>query len=509
MSEANTSEMDFLESELSILGIGEDVVDATLDSVFQEFVSNNAEIIESVEPTDKVLVVVSPLSLKHSYARTWATKRELSTIVERPERLLACSIGVAALFSLSPSRFQLLKSSKQTSLFAKHVIKVHGLKWIQTLTQLCNASESKLANKELEVPENWPTGDIYLNPHTLEALQGVIGSIETAIDRVYSEKLSKAMILVRPPGHHSHTSSPSGFCLVNNAQIAIQYAFQTQQITHAVILDIDLHHGDGTQDLCWKLGGWKVEGLEEDEFDSFEKRPPLEGPKIGYFSIHDINSYPTELGTAYQETVKNASVCLLSHDVCIWNVHLEEYQDMDQFDHLYSYKYRQIITKALEFLQRLEAVTENFKPLVMISAGFDASEYETVKMQRHQVKLPTKFYHNFTSDVCDTFGSQFTNLKVISVLEGGYSDKALCSGVFSHLLGFQNSSWKDHYGSKETVTLLVKGCKSNWRPSSRPLNEWSQQAIKLGRALIPEFVFENDGENEFILDRLRSHNPTS
>lgn len=472
---------------------------------FAQFLANNPEIVkisEDLPNSSKSLVVLSPLSVKHSFGRKWVSKSYHSTIVERPQRLLAVSIGIASALSIYPSNFTLLVSEKKSSLSSPHVLKIHGENWPKELEQLCIDSFNKLSKGEIEVPNDWHSGDIYLVKETIDALEGVIGSIETAIDTIFKlneNNPKRAFVAIRPPGHHSHRCAPSGFCLINNAHIATQYAFNTKNVTHAVILDFDLHHGDGTQDICWMKSGFS----ENDEDD--KKESVL--PKIGYFSLHDINSYPTELGYASVENIKNASTCILNaHDLNIWNIHLEKYNDEEDFYKIYNRKYSKIFEKAEEFLKNSSKESNNlpFKPIIIISAGFDASEHELKTMQRHEVSVPTSFYNRFTSDAVN-LADKYSNGILLSLLEGGYSDSALTSGVFSHLIGLQKQNWNNEWGSSFVTKELVKGCKPNWKSSKvnskdclkniksfesdqSDFKNWSNQVIKLGRNMIPEFI---------------------
>ena len=185
----------------------------------------------------------------------------------------------------------------------------------EKLFELCLESHEKLNNDELEVPEDWNVGDIYLTPKTINAIEGVIGTIESAVDSLFLKRKNHnlAFVVIRPPGHHSHACLPSGFCLLNNVQIGIEYAFEQYGVTHCAILDIDLHHGDGSQDICWERAGFTGDygQQEEDEIvdpklnprDDYGKRFATY-PKVGYFSIHDIKSYPTEIGYATKENIK-------------------------------------------------------------------------------------------------------------------------------------------------------------------------------------------------------------
>lgn len=88
-------------------------------SQFIEFLSNNPHIVTNskfVPSEEKALIILSPLSVKHSFGRTWVTKSYVSTIVERPQRLLACSLGIAAALSMYPSNYTLLSSTKKIAI---------------------------------------------------------------------------------------------------------------------------------------------------------------------------------------------------------------------------------------------------------------------------------------------------------------------------------------------------------------------------------------------------------
>ncbi|KAF3985661.1 hypothetical protein FT663_05209 [Candidozyma haemuli var. vulneris] len=515
---------------------------------FAEFISANPQIEQQsprfVKSSDQTLVLLSPFSTEHSFGRSWVSKSYLSTIFERPQRLLASCIGVAAALSMYPFFYSIQNSDRRSSIFSKHVTKVHGKNWPKLLFNLCLGSHEKLSKGELEVPPDWNPGDIYLTPKSITALEGVIGTIETAVDALFGtgrdvEKHKLAFVVLRPPGHHSHACLPSGFCVLNNAQIGVEYAFQTYGVTHCAILDIDLHHGDGTQDICWERGGFYGDYGKDDEIDGESpprnehgKRKPS-SPKVGYFSLHDIKSYPTELGFASKENLKNASVCMMDHDINIWNVHLQEWASEEEFYKHYQTKYVAILNRANQFLNQAKRQHEQehssyiaeltkykkflskphlykqpvtkpspppaFKPLIIISAGLDASEYENPQMQRHGVNVPTSFYAKFTKDVVK-LAQLHTYGKVISFLEGGYSDGALISGIFSHLIGLTNNQkentddpvlWNGSWGTEHVVKELTKGCKRQWVPYKNPKTEvtiWANEVIKLGRSLMPQSI---------------------
>ncbi|CUM63015.1 uncharacterized protein PRCAT00000577001 [Priceomyces carsonii] len=509
---------------------------------FTDFLDSNPHI-RSESPrfqkeSNKTLVILSPLSPEHAFGRKWVTKSFLSTIFERPQRLLASCIGVSAALTMYPFYYKLINSTKKGSVFSSHVRKIHGKNWPKKLFELCLDSHEKLSKNELEVPEDWNTGDIYLTPKTINAIEGVIGTVETAVDELFENKNNShnlAFVVIRPPGHHSHACLPSGFCLINNAQIGIEYAFETYGVTHCAILDIDLHHGDGSQDICWERAGFEGDygKDEDDEIDSESNQRDEYGkkfatyPKVGYFSLHDIKSYPTELGYATKENIKNASTCIMDHDLNIWNVHLHEWSVEEEFYKHYQTRYVQILNRANQFLNNAKRQHDKqeqqylldfakynkylakpsyygtpvpeptppppFKPLIVISAGFDALEYENPLMQRHKINVPTSFYATFTKDVVK-LANIHTSGKVLSFLEGGYSDGALTTGIFSHLIGLisdEEPSWNQTWGSERVMKELTKGCKANWTPYKNPQSDitvWANEVIKLGRSMMPNAI---------------------
>lgn len=202
-----------------------------------------------------------------------------------------------------------------------------------------------------------------------------------------------------------------------------------------MILDFDLHHGDGSQSITWTLNE-----LAASPHNAPKRTSGISVPFIGYFSLHDINSYPCEYGDV--DKIKNASLSLDAHGQCIHNVHLAPYASVDEFWDLYEQRYSVIFSKAREFLAASAAASaaskqkkgREFKAGVFLSAGFDASEHESPGMQRHKVNVPTSFFARFTSDAV-ALANTYCSGRVVSVLEGGYSDRALTTGVFAHVAG--------------------------------------------------------------------------
>ncbi|KAL8382855.1 hypothetical protein RB595_006569 [Gaeumannomyces hyphopodioides] len=424
---------------------------------------------ERPDPTSETVVIMHDSCYGHRYSRPRTSKVGLSTIVERPERLKASALGVAVAYvrlgerhadganpihpRLDPASivsipFRIHKTTRRLSLNSQTVTNVHGTKWMEELKQMCETAESKLATngKELARPEmsrgpdqqgappKFHEGDLYLCAESLDALEGSLGGVCEAVDAVFSHTnpARRAFVAIRPPGHHCSASYPSGFCWVNNVHVGIMHAIQSHGLTHAAIIDFDLHHGDGSQAIAWQHNARSV-GLAKNA--AWWKKT-----SIGYFSLHDINSYPCEMGD--EEKVKNASLCIENaHGQNIWNVHLMPWKTEADFWRLYETKYSILLEKTREFLRaqtdRFRSVSQNVKGAIFLSAGFDASEHEGSGMQRHNVNVPTEFYARLTRDVVKIAAEEGTSVdgRVISVLEGGYSDRALSSGILSHLSG--------------------------------------------------------------------------
>ncbi|CDW96769.1 hypothetical protein [Sporisorium scitamineum] len=351
-----------------------------------------------------------------------------------------------------------------------------------------------------EVPEHLPQGDLYLagpsdsanlDGGSAEAIRHAMGACCEAVDRVTlaasaspssasittlplreikydtsthpaaatQDKASpakRAFVLSRPPGHHCSGSTPQGFCWVNNAIVAAAHGYLQHGIDRVVIFDIDLHHGNGTQNLAWRINAdankhddqrseciaslraaalerarqalgsghgrahanriAKLALTEQDEAEVKRQAGPR-ALRLFYSSLHDIESFPCEDGDP--NMIKDA-------------IHLGHYRSESDFKRLYDEKYKILFTKAARFLNATSATPQN--TLVLISAGFDACAYEYPGMQRHGKHVPPSFYHTFARDAVQ-FAESHAQGKLVSVLEGGYSDRALCSAALAHVTG--------------------------------------------------------------------------
>ncbi|KAM3076190.1 histone deacetylase [Clarireedia jacksonii] len=427
--------------------------------------------------TADTIVILHDSCYGHRYSRPKTSRNSLNTIVERPERIHASILGLSVAYvrlgerhsegryplypgmdaSTIPSTpFNIRKTTRRMALSSQAVTNVHGVKWMEELKIMCDNAEAKLTlnGKELIRPEmnrgpgegtpaKFHEGDLYLCAESLEAMEGALGAVCEGVDAVFEGSMNgrgprRTFVAIRPPGHHCSTSYPSGFCWLNNVHVGISHAALTHGLTHAAIIDFDLHHGDGSQAITWEHNA-RANGLAKNA-------QPWKKTSIGYFSLHDINSYPCEMGD--EEKVKNASLCIENaHGQNIWNVHLQPWKDEAEFWELYETRYSVLLEKTRNFLRtqtdRFHSSPNSPKPkaAIFLSAGFDASEWESSGMQRHKVNVPTEFYARLTRDVVKLAAEEGTGVdgRIISVLEGGYSDRALCTGVLSHLSGLAGS----------------------------------------------------------------------
>ncbi|GAA5873089.1 hypothetical protein JCM3774_000337 [Rhodotorula dairenensis] len=372
------------------------------------------------------------------------------------------------------------------------------------------SSPTKLGPRSSEIPAHLPQGDLYLCPGSEPAIFGALGACCEAVDRIvagtnppvapiagnvsgvrdYKDQeettYDRAFVAIRPPGHHCGEANPQGFCFVNNVAVAAAHAHLEHGIDRVIIFDVDLHHGNGTQEIAWRInadaheiletrdrqraaaaqktprssprkrgsprkgaggGGPAVVKQEEEEGeDPFDKPQPQHQEKnplrVMYASLHDIWSYPCEDGDP--SLVAAASLVLTGgHGQYISNVHLEPWESETDFhERLYPEYRRGLLDKAREFVRLTgpgegeEAVKESQrKTMVIVSLGCDASEHESGGMSRHNRNVPTSFYRRFALDAV-SFARQHAAGKCLAVLEGGYSDRALASASAAFLSGF-------------------------------------------------------------------------
>ncbi len=225
--------------------------------------------------------------------------------------------------------------------------------------------------------------DTVVSPKSYDVAIRAVGTACDAVTQVIEEDCQHAVGLIRPPGHHAVPKAPMGFCLFNNVAVAAKYAISRFELNRVLIVDWDVHHGNGTQDAFW-----------EDE-------------QVGFFSIHRWPFYP---GTG-DSTETGAGKGLGS----TLNVPIEFGTDRSEY--------------LGGFRKSLEHFAAKIKPeLILISAGFDSHRLDPIG----SLGLETEDFAEITKTVAD-IADEFADGKIVSLLEGGYNVNVLPDCVITHL----------------------------------------------------------------------------
>jgi acetoin utilization deacetylase AcuC-like enzyme len=250
---------------------------------------------------------------------------------------------------------------------------------------LCHTDEYiELARKDVESGKSdLSTGDTAICRRSYEVAASAVGGVLNAVDAVMSGKMETAFCAVRPPGHHARPAQGMGFCLFNNIAIGARYAQKRYGAEKVLIVDWDVHHGNGTQDI----------------FD--------EDPSVFFFSTHQSPWYPFT-GHA-EETGKNKGAGTTMNCPFPAGTGMAE------------------IGGAIR--QKLVPAMKSFGPdLIMISAGFDSRVDDPLG----RFKLTDADFVTLTQ-LLRELAEEHCHGRLISALEGGYNLAGLSSAVVSHV----------------------------------------------------------------------------
>ena len=225
--------------------------------------------------------------------------------------------------------------------------------------------------------------DTRISPESFEVARLAAGAALAAVDAVMREEGGRAFALIRPPGHHATISTAMGFCLFNNAAIGARYAQAKFGVERVLIIDWDVHHGNGTQEIFWN------------------------DRSIFYFSTHQYPYYPGTGSSGERGGGKGEGFTL--------NVPLSA--GTPARDH------RQAFTDALHEIER------KFPPdLIIISAGFDSRRGDPLG----GLMLEDSDFSEMTKEVL-RIAEKHGSGRVIGLLEGGYNLDLLGGSVRSHI----------------------------------------------------------------------------
>ncbi len=226
-------------------------------------------------------------------------------------------------------------------------------------------------------------GGTWVCPKSLTAADYACGAACVAVDAVLSGKVSNAFCLVRPPGHHATTDRGMGFCVFNNAAIAARYAQRKRRVGKVLIVDWDVHHGNGTQEIFYEDGS------------------------VFYFSTHQSPWYPWT-GTA-DETGQGKGLGTTL------NCPMKRGAARKEF--------------IAAFRDKLGPAVSRFKPeLIILSAGFDARHGDPLG----RLELTDRDYRDLTSLVLQMAKANAKG-RVISILEGGYNLLGIGRAATAHV----------------------------------------------------------------------------
>jgi acetoin utilization deacetylase AcuC-like enzyme/formylglycine-generating enzyme required for sulfatase activity len=227
------------------------------------------------------------------------------------------------------------------------------------------------------------SGDVPISLKSYQAAVMAAGGVLTAIDAVMEHRVTNAFCAVRPPGHHALKNKAMGFCIFNNVAIGTKYIQEKYNLPKVLIVDWDVHHGNGTQAAFY------------------------DDPNVLYFSTHQYPFYPGSGSQAEQGTGKGLHTII--------NVPMPAGSGDDQY------------LKAFE--EKLVPAASSFSPdFVLVSAGFDAHEGDLLGGMR----VTDQGFAKLTQ-ITKSIAEKCCAGRLVSVLEGGYRLDDLAASVEAHI----------------------------------------------------------------------------
>jgi acetoin utilization deacetylase AcuC-like enzyme len=309
------------------------------------------------------LLISQPQGLEHHTPQGHA---------ERPERLAAVEDA------LSRPKFRKLERREAHSVDLAIAELVHGKSYLEKLRRARPMEGIAMID-----------GDTYISDGSFDAAASAVGAALQALDAVVLGEVDNAFCAIRPPGHHAEIDTPMGFCLVNSIAIAAREMQRKHGAERVAIVDFDVHHGNGTEDIFRK------------------------DPSVLYVSSHQMPLFP---GTGALQDIGVGNIC---------NCPLDPNTDGAAIREVYN--------------DRILPAIVNFRPdVILISAGFDADRRDPLA-QLNWVAEDFAWITGRLMDVAD----QLCDNRIVSLLEGGYDLGGLADGVSAHVGMLQNGVFAD------------------------------------------------------------------
>ncbi|MCD4660532.1 histone deacetylase family protein, partial [Agrobacterium sp.] len=285
---------------------------------------------------------------------------------ERPDRLRSLNIA------LEHQNFERLERKEAPQANEDAVLLAHPEEHLLAVMRQIPQEDGEINRIE---------ADTYASPKSLQAALTGIGAAMAAVDDVFTGAADNVFVAARPPGHHAETAKAMGFCLFNNVAIAARHAQKKHGAERIAIIDWDVHHGNGTQDIFWN------------------------DTSVLFCSTHQMPLYPWS-GDKNETGVKNNIV----------NAPLSPNTGSEYFREA--------------FKSRVLSAIADFSPdLILISAGFDAHHRDPLA----QINLVGEDFDWATGRLLE-MADKYASNRVVSLLEGGYDLEGLAESAAMHIL---------------------------------------------------------------------------